>query len=62
MPERHRAKRWVEAHHPAATGQEKANLILAFGAGLDAGLAEAEETLRATALALLETTREPKGD
>lgn len=45
MAERHAAKRWVEEHHPEASGKLKAWLILAYGAGLDAGLAEAQEIM-----------------
>lgn len=41
----HTAKRWVEGHFPAATGNLKAALILAFGMGLDHGLAEAQQIL-----------------
>lgn len=37
------AKAWVEEKFPSTTGSEKARLILAYGAGLDAGLAEAQD-------------------
>ena len=43
MSEEHAAKRWVEKHYPTVQGSAKAMLILAYGAGLDAGLAEAQE-------------------
>lgn len=39
------SKEWVEEHFPAAEGATKATLILVFGAGFDAGMAEAEEIL-----------------
>jgi hypothetical protein len=39
------AKRWVEENFPHSSGPVKAALILAYGAGLDLGLAEAEEML-----------------
>jgi hypothetical protein len=47
MSEGHVAKRWVEEHYPSVQGDEKARLILAFGGGLDAGLAEAQEIVLA---------------
>jgi len=37
------AKEWVEANFPAVRGSQKGLMILAYGAGLDAGLAEAQE-------------------
>jgi hypothetical protein len=40
---KHAAKAWVEEWFPSITGNHKAALILAYGAGLDAGLAEAQE-------------------
>jgi hypothetical protein len=43
----HKAKTWAETNFPAATGTQKAALILAYGAGLDAGLAEAQEIIAA---------------
>lgn len=43
----HVAKRWVEAHFPNAEGSAKGALILTYGAGFDAGLAEAQEILEA---------------
>ena len=45
MSEKHAARQWVEEHFPSAAGSAKAQLILAYGAGLDAGLAEAQELL-----------------
>lgn len=45
MSEEHAAKRWVEEKFPTAQGNAKAMLILAYGAGLDAGLAEAQEVI-----------------
>jgi hypothetical protein len=38
-----KAKEWVDANFPAAAGERKVELILAYGAGLDAGLGEAQE-------------------
>jgi len=37
----HAARTWVETNFPGVTGLAKAALMLAFGAGMDAGLAEA---------------------
>ena len=45
MSSSHSAKKWVEANYPTAQGAVKAALILAYGAGLDAGLAEAQEII-----------------
>lgn len=55
MPrETNKALKWVEDNFPGVTdGKEKARLIVAFGAGLDAGLAEAQEVLQETTLELL---------
>jgi hypothetical protein len=39
--ERHVAKRWVEEHFPSAAGTFKGSLILAYGAGVDRGTADA---------------------
>jgi hypothetical protein len=46
MAEKHAAKAWVEERFPSITGNHKAMLILAYGAGLDAGLAEAQEMVQ----------------
>ena len=43
VSEEHAAKKWVEKRFPTVQGNAKAMLILAYGAGLDAGLAEAQE-------------------
>jgi hypothetical protein len=43
--EQHKALHWVEANYPEARGSLKAALIMAYGSGLDAGLAEAQEIL-----------------
>lgn len=43
----HAAKKWVEEQFPTVEGSWKAILILAYGAGMDAGMAEAEEIIRA---------------
>jgi hypothetical protein len=40
------AKDWVERNFPGVSGSRKAELIIAYGAGLDAGLAEAQEMIR----------------
>jgi hypothetical protein len=53
MTERHRAKNWVEANYPEAHSSTKALLILAYGAGLDAGLAEAQNILLEAATEML---------
>jgi hypothetical protein len=45
----HDAQTWVETWFPDATEPAKASLILAYGAGLDAGLVEAQELLEAEA-------------
>lgn len=45
MSEEHAAKKWVEEKFPDARPSVKALLILAYGAGLDAGLAEAQEII-----------------
>jgi len=39
----HAAKSYVQAHHANATPEHKRDLIFAFGAGVDRGLAEAQE-------------------
>jgi hypothetical protein len=39
----HAARDWVERNFPEYRGGLKAQLMLAYGAGLDAGLAEAGE-------------------
>jgi len=41
----HVAKRWVEASYPSASGDLKAMLITAYGAGLDEGLKEAQDLI-----------------
>ncbi len=51
--EHNKAKNWVERQFPETQGAYKAGLILAFGAGLDAGLAEAQDILMETALGVL---------
>lgn len=38
-----KAKTWVEENFPSISGNHKAMLILAYGAGLDEGLKEAQE-------------------
>jgi len=40
------ARRWVEAHYPQCQGAEKGRLLLAYGAGMDRGFAEAQEILQ----------------
>ena len=43
----HKARKWVEETYPELEpGAWKAALILAYGAGLDAGLAEAQEIIQ----------------
>lgn len=39
------AKQWVEEKFPTATGNIKAMLILTYGAGFDAGMAEAQQII-----------------
>lgn len=51
--EKNKAKNWVEKNFPNTTGGNKAALMLAYGAGLDAGLAEAQDILMETALDIL---------
>jgi hypothetical protein len=46
MNENNSAKQWVETHYPTARGTLKSMLILAYGAGLDAGLAEAQHVIK----------------
>jgi hypothetical protein len=41
----HVAKRWVESKFPECRGPIKAMLIMSFGAGVNAGLAEAQEII-----------------
>jgi hypothetical protein len=53
MRESHKARNWVEANFPEAHSSTKALLMLAYGAGLDAGLAEAEDILLETAMEML---------
>lgn len=43
----HAAKAWVESNFPAVSGIEKARLVLAYGLGMDAGLAEAQQMIAA---------------
>jgi hypothetical protein len=38
--DRHVARRWVEQNFPGIGGVEKARLMLAYGAGMDRGMAE----------------------
>jgi hypothetical protein len=45
--EQHVAKTWVNKNYPLISGPERSRLIQAFGAGLDRGMAEAEEIMRA---------------
>jgi hypothetical protein len=42
----HAAKKWVESNFPTAEGHQKAILILAYGAGVDAGFVEAQDILK----------------
>lgn len=51
--EKNKAKNWVEENYPEAHNSTKALLMLAYGAGLDDGLAEAEDILLETALEVL---------
>jgi hypothetical protein len=46
MSESNSAKQWVETHYPIARGTLKSMLIFAYGAGLDAGLAEAQQVIK----------------
>ena len=46
MAGEHAALAWVETTYPMASGAMKSMLIMAYGAGVDAGLAEAEEEIR----------------
>ena len=46
--EEHAARNWVESKFPSATGSYKAALILAYGCGMDAGFAEAQQIIDET--------------
>jgi hypothetical protein len=41
----HIAKRWVETKYPDVRGPLKSMLILAFGAGIDWGMKEAQDII-----------------
>jgi hypothetical protein len=45
MSDEHKARRWVEEKFPLTAPRTQALLILAYGAGLDAGLAEAQQVI-----------------
>jgi hypothetical protein len=53
MRETNKARNWVEANYPEAHSSTKALLILAYGAGLDAGLVEAQDILLEAATEML---------
>jgi hypothetical protein len=53
------AKHWVEANFPSAQGNDKASLIIAFGAGLDRGMAEAMEMLAEVSQEIRELASRP---
>lgn len=55
------AKDWVEENFPKAMGGMKASLILAYGAGMDAGYADAMreiEAMKAAVRRLIESTEQ----